>query len=145
VTCAHAPRQAEEPTLRELAVTGDAAADPLEAAAAGEVEAAAAWREEDEAAAGEDEAAAAWREEEEALLALSATVEPKGKIHRVDPDFGSALTVSNRDSQSNCWVNLKIIVHPGDFQVHARGKRPGPRRGRRLRRRRRGRRRRGRR
>jgi hypothetical protein len=24
---------------------------------------------------------------------------PKGKIHRVDPDFGSTLTVSNRDSQ----------------------------------------------
>jgi hypothetical protein len=27
------------------------------------------------------------------------------KIHRVDPDFGSTLTVSSRDSQSNCWVN----------------------------------------
>ena len=34
----------------------------------------------------------------------------KGKIHRVDPDFGSTLTVCNRDSQSNCWVNWKIIT-----------------------------------
>ena len=32
-------------------------------------------------------------------------VEPKGKIHRVEPDFGSTFTASNRDSQSNCWVN----------------------------------------
>ena len=34
----------------------------------------------------------------------------EGKIHtrRVDdPDFGSTLTVSNRDSQSNCWGQLK--------------------------------------
>jgi hypothetical protein len=30
---------------------------------------------------------------------------PEGKIHRVDPDFGSTLTASNRDSQSNCWFN----------------------------------------
>ena len=28
-----------------------------------------------------------------------------GEIHRVGPDFGSTLTVSNRNSQSNCWVN----------------------------------------
>ena len=40
-------------------------------------------------------------------------VEPRldagGRIHRVDPDFGSALTVFNRDSQSNFWVNWKIM------------------------------------
>ena len=29
----------------------------------------------------------------------------EGEIHRVDPDFGSILAVSNRDSESNCWVN----------------------------------------
>ena len=29
----------------------------------------------------------------------------EGKIHRVDPDCGSTLTVFNSDSQSNCWVN----------------------------------------
>ena len=31
-----------------------------------------------------------------------ACARPEGKIHRVDPDFGSTLTVSNRDFQSNC-------------------------------------------
>jgi hypothetical protein len=41
----------------------------------------------------------------------------KGKIHRVDPDFGSTLTVSNRDSQSNCWVNWKIMGQPCEFQA----------------------------
>jgi hypothetical protein len=41
--------------------------------------------------------------------------EPKGKIHRVDPDFGSTLTVSNRDSQSNRWVNLKMMGQPCEF------------------------------
>ena len=41
----------------------------------------------------------------------------EGKIHRVDPDFGSTLTASNRDSQSNCWVNLKIVGQPCEFQV----------------------------
>jgi hypothetical protein len=46
---------------------------------------------------------------------------PKGKIHRVDPDFGSTLTVSNRDSQSNCWVNWKIMGQPCEFQVLAAG------------------------
>ena len=41
----------------------------------------------------------------------------QGKIHRVDPDFGSTLTVFNRDSHSNCWVNLKIVGQPCEFQV----------------------------
>jgi hypothetical protein len=41
----------------------------------------------------------------------------KGKIHRVDPDFGSTLTVCNRDSQSKCWVNWKILGQPCGFQV----------------------------
>jgi hypothetical protein len=41
----------------------------------------------------------------------------QGKIHRVDPDFGSTLTASNRDSQSNCWVNWKIMGQPCEFQV----------------------------
>jgi hypothetical protein len=40
-----------------------------------------------------------------------------GKIHRVDPDFGSTLTASKRDSQSNCWVNWKIMGEPCKFQV----------------------------
>jgi hypothetical protein len=43
----------------------------------------------------------------------------KGKIHRVDPEFGSTLTVSNRDYQSNCWVNWKIMGQPCEFQVQA--------------------------
>jgi hypothetical protein len=33
----------------------------------------------------------------------------EGKIHRVDPDFGSTLTAANRDSRSNCWINWKIM------------------------------------
>ena len=41
----------------------------------------------------------------------------EGKIHRVDPDFASTLTASNRDSQSNCWVNWKIMGQPCEFQV----------------------------
>jgi hypothetical protein len=44
---------------------------------------------------------------------------PEGKIHRVDPDFGSTLTVSNRDYQSNWWVNWKIMGQPCEFQVQA--------------------------
>ena len=38
---------------------------------------------------------------------LKVRLEPE--IHRVDPEFGSTLTVSNRDSQSNFWVNLRIL------------------------------------
>jgi hypothetical protein len=52
------------------------------------------------------------------------TASLKGKIHRVDPDFGSTLTVSSRDSQSNCWVNLKIMGQPCDFQVLTSGSGP---------------------
>ena len=47
---------------------------------------------------------------------------PEGEIHRVDPDFGSILTVSSRDSQSNCWINLKIMGQPCEFQVRTIGK-----------------------
>ena len=47
----------------------------------------------------------------------AALAEPEGKIHRVDPDFGSTLAASNRDSQSNCWVNWKIMGQPCKFQV----------------------------
>jgi hypothetical protein len=43
-------------------------------------------------------------------------VERQAKINRVDPYFGSTLTVSNRDSQSNCWVNLKLMGQPCEFQ-----------------------------
>jgi hypothetical protein len=43
----------------------------------------------------------------------------RGKIHRVDPDFGSTLTVSNRDSQSTRWVNWYIMGQPCEFQVCA--------------------------
>jgi hypothetical protein len=46
---------------------------------------------------------------------------PGGKIHRVDPDFGSTLKVSNRDYQSNCWVNLRMLGQPCEFQVLDRG------------------------
>jgi hypothetical protein len=42
---------------------------------------------------------------------------PQGEIHRVDPDFGSTLTASSRDYQSNCWVNWKIMGQPCEFQV----------------------------
>ena len=35
---------------------------------------------------------------------LTCARRPQGKIHRVDPDFGSTLTVSNRDFQSNCLL-----------------------------------------
>jgi hypothetical protein len=38
-------------------------------------------------------------------------------MHRVDPDFGSTLTVSNMDSQSNCWVNLRILSQPCEFYL----------------------------
>jgi hypothetical protein len=41
----------------------------------------------------------------------------EGKIHRVDPDFGSTLTATNRDSLSNFWVNWKIMGQPCEFQV----------------------------
>jgi hypothetical protein len=50
---------------------------------------------------------------------VGATVDPKGKIHRVDPDFGSFLTVSNRDSQSKFWVNWKFMGQPCAFQARA--------------------------
>jgi hypothetical protein len=41
----------------------------------------------------------------------------EGEIHRVGPDFGSTSTASNRDYQSNCWVNWKIMGEPCEFQV----------------------------
>jgi hypothetical protein len=50
---------------------------------------------------------------------LSARGQVKGKNYRVDPDLGSTLTVSNRNYQSNCWVNWKIMGQPCDFQVSA--------------------------
>jgi hypothetical protein len=52
-----------------------------------------------------------------ASTARRAPRRPEGKIHRVDPDFGSTLTASNRDYQSNCWVNWKIMGQPCEFQV----------------------------
>jgi hypothetical protein len=45
---------------------------------------------------------------------------PEGKAHRVDPDFGSTLPASNRDSQPNCWVNWKIMGQHSEFQLPAR-------------------------
>ena len=57
---------------------------------------------------------------ERVLQEARQEVPAKGKIHRVDPDFGSTLTVSNRDSQSNCWVNWKIMGQPCEFQVCVR-------------------------
>jgi hypothetical protein len=47
----------------------------------------------------------------------SSEAQVKGKIYRVDPDFGSTLTVSNKDSQSNFWVNRKIMGQPCEFQA----------------------------
>jgi hypothetical protein len=44
-----------------------------------------------------------------------------GKTHRATPDFGPSLTVSSRDSQSNCWVNWKVMGQPCEFQVVAGG------------------------
>jgi hypothetical protein len=41
----------------------------------------------------------------------------EGKTYRVGLDFGSTLTASNKDSQSNCWVNWKIMGQPCEFQV----------------------------
>ena len=49
-----------------------------------------------------------------------ATARRQGKIHRVDPDFGSTLTVSKRDSQSKYWVSWKIMGQPCEFQVRGR-------------------------
>jgi hypothetical protein len=43
----------------------------------------------------------------------------KGKINRVDHDFGSTSTASNRDSQSNRWIKWKIMGQPCEFQVPA--------------------------
>jgi hypothetical protein len=42
---------------------------------------------------------------------------PKPEIHRVDPKFGSTLIVSNRDSHSNCGVNLRILGQPFEFYL----------------------------
>ena len=50
----------------------------------------------------------------------------KVEIHRVDPDFRSTLIVSNRDSQSNCWVNCKIMGQPCEFQVYDHLEPPRP-------------------
>jgi hypothetical protein len=47
----------------------------------------------------------------------SGCVWGEGKINRVGPDFGSPLPVSSRDSESNCWVNWKIVGQPCEFQV----------------------------
>jgi hypothetical protein len=64
-------------------------------------------------------------------LAIPAPPEPtgrpegKGKIHRVDPDFGSTLTVSNRDPHSNCWVSWKTMAQPCGFQPHPKIQRAG--------------------
>jgi hypothetical protein len=73
-------------------------------------------------------------DEEAALEAPQSPAAPpgqprEGKIHRADPGFGPTLTVSNRDSQSNRWVNLKSMGHPCACQVTARWARgPRPRR-----------------
>ena len=40
--------------------------------------------------------------------------------HGIDPDFGSTSTASNRDSQPNCWANLKNLGQPCEFQVGPR-------------------------
>jgi hypothetical protein len=50
-------------------------------------------------------AAGCTQDEVRAYCRGAAATQPKGKIHRVEPDSGSTLTVSNRDSHSNCWAN----------------------------------------
>jgi hypothetical protein len=57
--------------------------------------------------------------------AYARDLEVEGEIHRVDPDVGSTLTVSNRDSQSNFCVNWKIMRQPCGFQVWGRCMRTG--------------------
>ena len=44
----------------------------------------------------------------------------KGKIYRMDPDCGSTFTISDGEFQSKCWVNLKIMGQPCEFQVRPR-------------------------
>ena len=62
-----------------------------------------------------------WHREVAAEAAARAAT-PEGKIHRVDPDFESSFTVSNRDSQSNCWADWKTLGQPCKFQVPGRRK-----------------------
>jgi hypothetical protein len=59
-----------------------------------------------------------------AAVALVAQGCREGTRHRGGPDFGSSLTASDRDSQSNCWVNWKIMGQPCEFQVEG-GSSPG--------------------
>ena len=54
---------------------------------------------------------------ESAREGFEAALRYAPEIHRVDPDSGSTLTGSIRDSQSNCWVNWKIMGQPCEFQV----------------------------
>jgi hypothetical protein len=56
---------------------------------------------------------------------VASSARPEGKVHRVGPDFGSTLTVFNRDSQSNCWVDWKITGQPCEFQVRRASGSPG--------------------
>jgi hypothetical protein len=51
---------------------------------------------------------------------VAAAAGMQGTLHRVGPDFGSTLTVSNRDSQSNGWVSWKIMGRPCGFQASVR-------------------------
>ena len=59
--------------------------------------------------------------EQDPAVREARRVDLEDKIHRVGPDFGSTLTVSNRDFQSNCWVNWKLMGQPCEFQVQAEG------------------------
>ena len=66
--------------------------------------------------------------------AVRGAARRRGEIHRVDPDFGSILTVSNRDSQSNSWVSWRILGQPpadGRLKARRRSARAGGRRRRR--------------
>ena len=45
---------------------------------------------------------AAAKDRDQRIRNMNGMPAAKGKIHRVDPDFGSTLTAFNRDSQSNC-------------------------------------------
>jgi hypothetical protein len=48
-------------------------------------------------------------------LLVNQVLEPE--IHRVDPEFGSTITVSSRDSQSTCWVTWKLMGQPCEFYL----------------------------
>ena len=54
-----------------------------------------------------------------ATAELSSPADSQPEIHRVDPESGSTLRLTDRDFQSNCWVNLRILGQPCEFYLRA--------------------------